>query len=674
MFSQLNASQSSAIRCIDIPCLVLAGAGSGKTRVITYKIAHLISHCQYPANRIAAVTFTNKAAKEMKQRVFKLLDKKLTKGLQISTFHTLGLNILKRSLQQLGLKPGFSIYDGADSLGLIRELMRKTFSDPKNLAEQAQRQISRWKNAFILPVQAQQQANGDPRLTAAAMVYEQYVHHLRTYNAVDFDDLLMLPVLLLRQHDEIRQYWQEKIRYLLVDEYQDTNTTQYELVKLIVGDSRRLTVVGDDDQSIYSWRGAQPENLALLNNDFPDLNIVKLEQNYRSSGRILNVANALIKNNSHIFEKHLWSELGYGDPVRVITCNNEDNEAEQIIAEINHHIFTHRNQYSDYAILYRGNHQSRLFERYLREHNMPYYLSGSMSFFSCSEIKDLLAYLRMVSNPDDDNAFIRIVNTPRRGIGPSTLETLNSFANQDHSGKHSLFSACHDSTLSTSLSTRAYNNLKHFAEWILDINHIAETESPVAAFNRIIQDTRFEQWLMDTSKDEQAAMRRIENMNELLNWIKRLHSKEPEATLHDLVTKLTLIDTLENDDDNEKGNRIHLMTLHAAKGLEFPHVFMVGMEENILPHRASIEEETIEEERRIAYVGITRAQKTLTLSYAQQRKQYGEIVDCTPSRFIDELPQTDLHWVGKDNNQNEAQIKQQGQNHLANLKALLSES
>ncbi len=669
MLHQLNSTQQSAVRCIDKPCLVLAGAGSGKTRVITYKIAYLIQQCSYPANSIAAVTFTNKSAREMKQRVSSLMTKQQSKGLRVSTFHTLGLNIIRHSLQALGLKSGFSIYDNTDSLSLVRELMRKTFSDPKNQAEIALQQIDRWKNAFVTPENAQQLANGDQQLVLAASIYEQYNHHLRTYNAVDFNDLIMLPVLLLRNNEQARNYWQQKIRYLLVDEYQDTNNTQYELVKLIVGDKSALTVVGDDDQSIYAWRGAQPENLLNLKTDYPDLNVVKLEQNYRSTGCILKAANTLIQNNPHVFEKKLWSELGFGEQIRILPCGNEDVEAEQITAEILHHKFQYGTNFKDYALLYRGNHQSRLFERTLRENNIPYYLSGGISFFSYTEIKDLLSYLRLITNPDDDNAFIRIVNTPRREIGPGTLEALNKFSS---SYNHSLFSACFESQIITQLKARAQQNLHDFAQWILDVAHTAENDSPVATIKRVIQDIDYEQWLTDTAKDEQVAIRKINNVNELVDWISKLHIKDPEASLHDIITKLTLIDTLERNEDDEIGDNISLMTLHAAKGLEFPHVFLVGMEEEILPHRTSIEEENIEEERRLAYVGITRAKNTLTISFAKQRKRFGEIVDCEPSRFIDELPEEDLNWLGSNSKLSKQEQKQKGQMHFSSLRALVS--
>lgn len=547
--------------------------------------------------------------------------------------------------------------------------MRKAFGDHGNQAEQMQWRISAWKNAFVLPEQAAEQAE-NAHDHAAARLYEAYNHHLRTYNAVDFDDLIMLPVMLFRQHAEILEKWQGRIRYLLVDEYQDTNTTQYELVKQLVGVRGALTAVGDDDQSIYSWRGANPENLALLNDDFPQLKVIKLEQNYRSSGRILKAANALIGNNPHVFEKRLWSDLGYGDPIRVIRCKNDEQEAEQVVHELMHHRFRFNNKHKDYAILYRGNHQSRLFERLLRQHQIPYYLSGGISFFAYTEIKDIMAYLRLLSNPDDDNAFVRIVNTPRREIGPGTLEKL---ANYSHERGNSLFTSCFEIGLQQHMSDRAYQNLKSFANWVVSMAHHAENIHPIEAVKNLLNDIRYETWLMDTCKDEIIATRKMDNVNELITWLDRMYKKDTEASLADLVSKLTLLDILDRDDE-EKGDCVSLMTLHAAKGLEFPHVFLVGMEEELLPHRTSIEEETIEEERRLAYVGITRAQRTLTMSLAAQRKRYGDTSDCEPSRFLQELPQDDLHWSGSGIEVNKEEQHERGMSHLAALRGLLSES
>ncbi len=670
---KLNPQQHAAVRYIDGPCLVLAGAGSGKTGVITQKIAYLIEECEINPRNIAAVTFTNKSAREMQNRVAKLLGKEKSKGLRVSTFHTLGLDIIRKELDNLPYKKGFSIYDNQDSLALIKELMKRAFSDPDGQTDRVLWQISRWKNAFVLPEQALQEANSDPFLTVAAHVYEQYNHHLQTYNAVDFDDLIMIPVLLFRAQPEVKERWQNQIRYLLVDEYQDTNATQYELVKLIVGQRANLTVVGDDDQSVYSWRGAQPENLQLLSEDFPMLNVIKLEQNYRSTGCILKCANSLIANNPHVFEKNLWSDLGFGQPVRIVRCRHEEDEAEQIVAELNHHQFINRTAHKDYAILYRGNHQSRVFERNLRENNIPYYLSGGMSFFAYSEIKDIMSYLRLIANPDDDNAFLRIANVPRREIGPTSLEKLSHFSAKYN---HSLFSACFDQFLSHSIGNRAGTNLSSFAHWIKDYalrsESMGESEKPATIVKELIADIDYERWLLDTSKDEADAIRRMDNVLELIGWLERLSNKDPEADLATLVAKLTLLDTLDRDNDDKEENRVHLMTLHASKGLEFPHVFLVGIEEEILPHRNSIEEDNIEEERRLAYVGITRARKTLTISFATRRKRFGEIIECEPSRFLDELPQDLLQWSGAGIELPEEEKKARGKASLADLKSMLT--
>jgi len=669
MSNQLNPAQKAAVRYLDGPVLVLAGAGSGKTRVITQKIAYLIGECGIESRHITAVTFTNKAAREMKERVSQLIGKDKLKGLRVSTFHALGLDIIRRELKMLGLKSGFSIYDSQDSLSLIKELMKKKFGDEGNQAEQMQTQLSRWKNNFVLPEQAHQEAS-DAHSVAAARLYESYNHYLRTYNAVDFDDLIMLPVMLFRQHPDSLTVWQERIRYLLVDEYQDTNSTQYELVKQLVGVRGALTVVGDDDQSIYSWRGARPENLALLQQDFHRLKVIKLEQNYRSSGRILKAANTLISHNPHVFEKRLWSELGFGDPIRVIRCKDDEQEAEQVVHELMHHRFRHAKKHQDYAILYRGNHQSRLFERWLRQNNIPYYLSGGISFFAYTEIKDIMAYLRLLSNPDDDNAFVRIVNTPRREIGPGTLEKLANYASERG---NSLFACCFELGLQQVMSSRAYQNLNQFAHWVLDKSHACEQDNPIEAVKHLINDIDYETWLLDNYKDEVIATRKMDNVKELITWLERMHKKAPDTSLADLVSKLTLLDILDRDDE-EKGDCVSLMTLHAAKGLEFPHVFLVGMEESLLPHRTSIEEETIEEERRLAYVGITRAQRTLTLSLASQRKRYGDTIDCEPSRFLEELPQEDLQWSGMGVQVNEEERQERGSTQLAMLRGLLSEN
>jgi len=662
----LNSQQRSAVREVLSPLLVLAGAGSGKTRVITEKIAYLIGQCGVPAKNIVAVTFTNKAAREMRERVSRLLSKDTGKGLVVSTFHTLGMRLLRREAKGLGYKSNFSIFDSQDSLHLIDELLRKA---PSAFAPDALRnQISHWKNELVLPLQAVKQAATEFE-TAAALLYAEYQRNLKAYNALDFDDLILQPVLALQDSEKVREHWQNRVRHLLVDEYQDTNSAQYRLVQLLVGNTTPFTAVGDDDQSIYAWRGANPENLQRLKDDFPRLTVIKLEQNYRSAGCILKCANQLIANNQHLFEKRLWSSLGYGSPLKVMACRDGDHEAERVVSEILHHQFTHATRHGEYAILYRGNHQSRSFEKVLREHSIAYHLSGGTSFFEYTEVKDLLAYLRLLVNEDDDRAFLRVVNTPRRELGAATLEKLGAYASEHGL---SLLAACFESGLQTVLNRRACSRLREFAEWVVRLADDSRRGEAVPVVQQLIQDIDYSAWLIDNAKDPNDADRRQQNVNDLLDWIERLAAKgDDKRGLADIVSRIALLDRLDRDDEGNS-NCVRLMTLHAAKGLEFPHVFMVGVEENILPHRSSIEEDNLEEERRLTYVGITRAQKTLTLTYAGKRRRAGEWESCEPSRFLSELPDEDLEWDKPGAVQNPQVRKQRGQAHLAQLRGLLS--
>jgi ATP-dependent DNA helicase Rep len=666
--AKLNPQQQAAVKAIDHPLLVLAGAGSGKTRVITEKIAYLVKQ-GLPARHIAAVTFTNKAAREMKSRVSKLLDDTQIRGLRVSTFHSLGLDILRKEHKVLAYKAAITLFDEQDKLTLLKNLINHGAKDCdlENLDRYAQ-QIGQWKNAFVTPEQALSQATKEQ--TAAAGLYNEYTRSLKAYNAVDFDDLILLPVLLFQQHPAVLEKWQNKIRYLLVDEYQDTNITQYQLVKLIAGTLGRFTVVGDDDQSIYAWRGAQPENLAQLQKDFTRLQVIKLEQNYRSTGRILKVANHLIANNPHAFEKRLWSELGYGDSLRVLSHKNDQDEAKQVISEIVHHKFKAGGRYQDYAILYRGNHQSRLFEQGLRENNIPYLISGSSSFFANSEIKDILGYLRLFVNQDDDAAYLRIINTPRREIGPTTLEKLGGYANERHI---SLFAASTELGLTQKLSDKSIHRLQKFHEWVIDTAERIDKGDTFAVIEQVINQIGYEQFLKEDSKSKESAERKIKNVFELIEWLKRIADKETDGQkpLAEIVAKIMLMDIMERNQEAEVSDQVSLMTLHAAKGLEFPHVFLIGIEENILPHQNSIENDNIEEERRLAYVGITRAQRTCTFSYCTHRKRYGEISECEPSRFLNELPAEDLEWINKKQLTPEV-IKERGKANLASLKTMLS--
>ncbi|MFD1092939.1 DNA helicase Rep [Providencia vermicola] len=666
---RLNPSQQQAVEFVDGPCLVLAGAGSGKTRVITNKIAHLIRQCGYQPRQIAAVTFTNKAAREMKERVAQTLGKKEARGLIISTFHTLGLEIIKREYKALGIKANFSLFDDQDQMALLKELTFDLLEEDKDLLQQLISSISNWKNDLISPQQVVGQARTEKEHHFAEC-YRRYELHLKSCNVLDFDDLISKPTLLLYQNEEVRERWQQKIRYLLVDEYQDTNTSQYQLVKLLVGQRARFTVVGDDDQSIYSWRGARPQNLVLLSQDFPKLNVIKLEQNYRSSGRILKAANILIANNPHVFEKKLFSELGYGAPLKVLTANNEDHEAERVIGELIAHHFINKTEYKDYAILYRGNHQSRIFEKMLMQNRIPYRISGGTSFFSRPEIKDLLAYLRVLTNPEDDSAFLRIVNTPRREIGPKTIQKLGEWANQR--GK-SLYQASFDLGLEQTLKGKGLEALQRFTQWMDSIVRTSERE-PLIAVRDLLREMDYESWLYETSTSTKAAEMRMKNVNQLFTWMSEMVEGDElndPMTLGQVVTRFTLRDMMERGEDDEESDQVQLMTLHASKGLEFPYVFLVGMEEGLLPHQSSIDENNIDEERRLAYVGITRAQRELFFTHCRERRQYGELIRPELSRFLLELPQDDLEWEQQRKVVSAEERMQKGQSALADIKARL---
>ncbi|HWK54754.1 MAG TPA: DNA helicase Rep [Hyphomicrobiales bacterium] len=668
--NSLNVRQRSAVRYIDGPLLVLAGAGSGKTSVITRKIAWLIGECGYQPQHIAALTFTNKAAREMKERVQKLLKGTSTRGLTISTFHHLGLTMIRRECGHLGLKSSFSIFDETDCASLLKELMLKDIDTNDEQLRKLAGIISNWKNRFLTPQQALNEAE-DAEQALAARLYEDYQRSLRAFNAVDFDDLILLPAQLLRDNPQVLEKWRRHIRYLLVDEYQDTNHMQYEFVKLLVGDRGALTVVGDDDQSIYSWRGAQPENMQLLQSDFPTLQVVKLEQNYRSTNTILTSANALIANNPHVFDKKLWSEYGQGDPIRVLMCANEEAEVERIATEIQLLLAQKRLSFRDFAVLYRGNHQARLLEIQLQAHQIPYQLTGGTSFFARSEIKDLMAYLKLLINPDDDNSFLRCINTPRRKIGPSMLEGLGHYANK---AGVSLLTACTHLGVGEYLNEGQVEKLREFAEWFEDKQRAMDNGAGVALVRELIEDIHYEAWLQQHASTPSAAERAWGNVQVLLGSLEtsltRAREQDEDATLETAINKLILRDLLEQQEEAEETNKVQLMTLHAAKGLEFPFVFIMGMEEEILPHRNSMELGDISEERRLAYVGITRAKQQLIFTLARQRKQYGEMLDTTPSRFLDELPPDLLAWEGRAVDMTPEKAQERGRETLSRLKSL----
>lgn len=667
----LNPRQLEAVRNVDGPLLVLAGAGSGKTRVITEKIAYLVRECGFRPDQVAAVTFTNKAAREMKARARALMGEDASKGLAVSTFHTLGLRMLQQEHHALGYKKNFTIFDADDSKNLITEILKAERLDTSELIDTMQWQVSGWKSDSITPEQAMREAV-DARDMQAARVYAAYDRSLRAYNAFDFDDLIAKPVQLLEARADIREKWQNRFRYLLVDECQDTNDAQYRLMKHLAGVRAAFTIVGDDDQSIYAWRGARPENLVRLAEDYPQLKVVKLEQNYRSTSRILRAANQVISNNEHVFEKRLWSEMGEGDEIRVIGCKDANHEVERIVTDLVHVKLQKALQFRDFAILYRSNHQSRFFEKALREQGVPYHLSGGMSFFDRGEVRDALAYLRLLVNPDDDSAFLRIVNVPRREIGTVTLEKLSEYAGRRDT---SLVSACFEMGLGEVLPERTLAKVREFGRWISYWSEQLEETASVAKIEEMLSDIGYREWLEESTRDTEKAKRRWENVEELLSWVGNiLKNSEEDMSLAEVLARMSLIDRLDRNGDDDPGDVVQLMTLHAAKGLEFPHVYLVGVEEEILPHRNSIEADTIEEERRLMYVGVTRAQRNLTISYAEKRRKYGEDFDCEPSRFLGELPESDLRREGGGVERSREEKVEAGRATLAGLRSLLGDA
>ncbi|MBW3567467.1 MAG: UvrD-helicase domain-containing protein, partial [Proteobacteria bacterium] len=547
----LNPHQLDAVRNVDGPLLVLAGAGSGKTRVITEKIAFLVRECGYRPDQVAAVTFTNKAAREMKSRARALMGEDASKGLAVSTFHTLGLRILQQEHHALGYKKNFTIFDADDSKNLITEILKAERIDTSELIDAMQWQVSGWKSDSVTPEQAMREAV-DARDMQAARVYTAYDRSLRAYNAFDFDDLIAKPVQLLESQPAIREKWQNRFRYLLVDECQDTNDAQYRLMKLIAGVRAAFTIVGDDDQSIYAWRGARPENLARLAEDYPNLKIVKLEQNYRSTSRILRAANQVISNNEHVFEKRLWSEMGEGDEIRVIGCKDANHEVERIVTDLVHVKLQKGLKFSDFAILYRSNHQSRFFEKALREQGVPYHLSGGMSFFDRGEVRDALAYLRLLVNPDDDSAFLRIVNVPRREIGTVTLEKLSEYAGRRDVG---LVSACFEMGLGEVLPERTLAKVREFGRWISYWSEQLEDKASVTKIEEMLEDIGYREWLEESTRDTEKAKRRWENVEELLSWIGNiLKNSDEEMSLADVLARMSLIDRLDRNGDDDPGD------------------------------------------------------------------------------------------------------------------------
>jgi ATP-dependent DNA helicase Rep len=668
----MNTPQREAVKYLDGPLLVLAGAGSGKTRVITQKISYLIKEADYSPKEIAAITFTNKAALEMQERVSKLMQGTNIKGLTIATFHSLGLQMLRAEAALLGYKPQFSILDSSDSFKILADVLATT---DKQLLRKTQWQISSWKNAFINPDQAKAQADEDLTV-AAAKVYQIYQQTLKAYQAVDFDDLIKLPVELFEQHEEALNKWQRKLQYLLIDEYQDTNACQYKLVKMLTGVRGQFTAVGDDDQAIYGWRGADVENLRQLTTDFSKLKVIKLEQNYRSTVRILRAANQVISNNPKLFEKKLWSEHGTGDMIQITAAMSEEHEAESVVMKLQAHKFENRTYYKDYAILYRGNHQARILEQHLRNQKIPYTVSGGQSFFDKAEIKDLISYLRLVANEDDDPAFIRAATTPKKGIGNTTLERLGEYASAH---KISLFAAAFEGGFQSEIGNKQLEDLLNFCQYINKLQDRAVRDPAGDVLNDLLAAIQYEAFLYD-SEEQRAAEVKWANVLDFIGWLTKKGEPSTEygnesdgKNLLELTQMVSLMSMLEGRENGEP-DAVKLSTLHASKGLEFGHVFLIGCEEGILPHRESVDNGKIEEERRLMYVGITRAQKSLNISWCKKRKRAGEMEMCEPSRFIAEIPKDDVRHFGNPFNKDPEASKDFGKSKMANIRAMLGKN
>ncbi|HEX7368722.1 MAG TPA: UvrD-helicase domain-containing protein [Rhodanobacteraceae bacterium] len=657
----LNPQQRAAVEYTDGPLLVLAGAGSGKTRVISEKIASLIERRLAPPEKIAAITFTNKAAREMRERVGKRVKGDAADALSVCTFHALGLKFLQVEHARAGLRRNFSVLDADDSAGLVKELAGASVK-PDQLF-QLRSLLSRLKSDGLTPDQALDAARA-PRELQATQIYAAYQKRLAAFNAVDFDDLIRLPVAVLQQDEEARLAWRERIRYLLVDECQDTNAAQYALLKLLAGERGAFTCVGDDDQSIYAWRGADPGNLEKLSTDYPNLRVVKLEQNYRCAQRVLRAANALIAHNPHAHPKKLWSAHADGERIRVLECRDAAHEAERVAAQLAWLREKHALAWSDCAVLYRGNHQARALEKAFQLNRIPYHLTGALSFLDRAEVKDVIGYLRLIANPDDDAAFLRVVNVPRREIGATTLEKLGELAQSKH---FSLLRAARSPTVLQQLAARPAAALATFVDLIDALSGESRHAKAADLVETILQRTRYAEHIAHATKDQALQERRLGNVRELTGWFCAMDSGK--ARVGDLAAQLALLNHADKDDS---GDAVQMMTLHAAKGLEFRSVHIVGCEDGTLPHEGAIDEGRLDEERRLLYVGITRAKELLQLSYSVQGRRWGQTFRQKPSRFLDELPAVEMQRDGADPEAEEQARREVASAQLAKIAAMLS--
>ncbi|MBI5387875.1 MAG: UvrD-helicase domain-containing protein [Verrucomicrobia bacterium] len=641
--NSLNPQQRQAVETLRGPVLILAGAGTGKTRVITFRVAHMIQKGIAPAH-ILAVTFTNKAAKEMKERVAQLVPREALRndegkiaGPTISTFHSLCVRILRQHIEKLGYRRNFVIYDESEQLGAIKKILshisaKGEKTDPKLI----QSLLSRFKNNGANP----NTIADESARAVAEHVLKRYDSALHACNAVDFDDLLLLTLKLFKEHADVLAACRAKYRYVMVDEYQDTNATQFEMVKLLTQEHRNLCVVGDDDQSIYGWRGAEIANLLDLEKHFPEVKVIKLEQNYRSTNVILNAANAVIKNNARRRGKKLWSDKGHGEKITLHTFETDEEEARTIVEEIEFQRLARKVPWRDQAILFRTNQQSRPFEMALRAGGVKYHLIGGQSYFDRREVRDLLAYLKVFINPHDDVSLLRIANVPARGLSDVTMERLLAASQQRHC---SVFAAMHHTDVQATFAPKTREAVLEFVQFI------EHTRAPLQASQPLSLSVWAERWLANTGyvedlrrseKNLETADNRVRNLKELIADLNGGAAVvvSPGERLAGFLEDLALDQEHEEEEENT-GDAVTLITMHSCKGLEFPHVYVVGVEDGLIPHSRSKVEGTLDEERRLFYVAITRAMKSLTLSYCLGRKKYGQVLPCHPSPFLSELPE-----------------------------------
>ncbi len=640
--SALNPPQRTAVQTTEGPVLILAGAGTGKTRVITFRIAHLIEKGVNPGN-VLAVTFTNKAAREMRERVTKTIGpvrRKTENGEKpprptICTFHSLCVRILRQHIDKLGYKRNFVIYSESEQLGAIKKILSH-INDKSNKADPGDvlALLSKYKNAG-----ENSKAFSDPNVAALAEhVRKRYESALHACNAVDFDDLILLTLRLFKEHPDALDVCRTKYKYVMVDEYQDTNAAQFKLVHLLTCEHQNLCVVGDDDQSIYGWRGAEIANLLELERYFPKVKIVKLEQNYRSTTTILNAANAVIKNNARRRPKQLWSQNGVGKKIVLQTYMEDEEESKRTAEQIEFNRLAHKVPWGSHAILFRTNQQSRVLETALRQSGIRYHLIGGQSYFDRREIKDFLAYIKMFINPNDDVSLLRVANTPARGLSDVTMERLLAASQEHHCP---VYCAMKNDAVLATFQTRTADSIRAFTEFI------ERTQAPLIEEQSIslqswadsfIDEIGYISDIRRGEKTPEAADSRVQNLKELILSLNRTdEAPTPAKRLGEFLDDITL--DSDREEEKETGDAVTLITMHSCKGLEFPHVFIVGMEDGLLPHSRSKIEDTLDEERRLFYVGMTRAMQTLTLSHCQARKKYGQALPCHPSPFLQELPE-----------------------------------